>query len=416
MTKHVTINDIVVVCSLQTGIIDWPKDDDMNPDETSLQWYSPSDVKEFRRHATIALSAINQSCGDFDLENTIAQHSKSVLAEQDRQRQLPLLKKASPSSLPIRDDENASFISGPQRLATLASQSSKGSMEMARFYALVLEQEVRDASVITLDVVSSMVNKIFFSNSMEEDCDCKEKKNENDNEDDDDADTIGTIEEILIPSPPTTTKTNDSNHHSNVLPAHRRQTPIMTPPTLICCFEGGDGGPSSSLSLPRKEVSDSVLLLHEGKVKDWNDKSNKDDQEGAVVHSQSPDDDDDNVSKEIATTTGKRKRCSEDFSRSSTRSFQGDVVSSPLFSPGIETSTTVTPSSFASLFPLKGDTNGLRRQVTIEEETQKLQQQQEEKQKQQRRQASIEEETQTRCNVSYALISLVRWEFRCHEL
>jgi hypothetical protein len=433
--KHVTINDddiqnIVVVVDdtitlpsssiRSTGIIFDVADDERNQEAASLQqWYSSNDIKEFRRHATIALSAINQSCGDFDVEDTVGQHSKTVLAEQERQRHVQVQEQeqqrrrlleeepfsSSSSSSSVRHDENTSSTCGPEQLATLASQSSKGSMEMARFYALVLEQEVRDASVITLDVVSTMVNTIFCSTRKDDDdCDCQEKNDNDANEDD--TDTIGTIDEILLTSTTTTTTTTTgSNHHPphplNLQPDHRQQ-PMVPLPTQIC-FEGRDGG-----------------------AKDW-----KNDQNGKVFVGQSPEEEEDpkdDVSQQIATSRGKRKQRPEDCnssssrrrrrrrSSSSSRSFQGDVSSS-LFSSGIENTKKEATSSFSGLFPPKGETNCLRRQVTIEEERQQQhQQQQQQQQQQRRRQLSIEEETQTRCNVSYALISLVRWEFRCHEL
>lgn len=147
------------------------KDDEVSPvedsqitDELKAQfWYSEAELKESRNQASLAVLAVNDACGDFDVTHDAEICVKTLLAEHAIGR-------------------------SAERLASTSAELSKSSVETARLYAAVLEKEVQDTEPVTFEMLSDLVNGIFDSPSDHD-------SQENFDDEDLDTDSIGTIDE-----------------------------------------------------------------------------------------------------------------------------------------------------------------------------------------------------------------------------
>jgi hypothetical protein len=143
-----------------------PLADSQITDELKVQiWYSEAELKESRNQASLAVLAVNDACGDFDVTHEAEICVKTLLAEQAEGR-------------------------SAERLASTSAKLSKSSVETARLYAAVLEKEQETQSV-SFEMISDLVNGILDAPSGDHD-------SQEYFDDDSDTDSIGTIDELPI--------------------------------------------------------------------------------------------------------------------------------------------------------------------------------------------------------------------------
>jgi hypothetical protein len=148
------------------------KDNEVSPladsqitDELKAQiWYSEAELEESRNQASLAVLAVNDACGDFDVTHEAEICVKTLLAEQAEGR-------------------------SAERLASTSAELSKSSVETARLYAAVLEKEVHETESVTFEMLADLVNGIMDSPS-------DHSSQQEYFDDDSDTDSIGTIDEL----------------------------------------------------------------------------------------------------------------------------------------------------------------------------------------------------------------------------
>ena len=129
-------------------------------------WYSEAELMESRNQASLAVLAVNDACGDFDVTHEAEICIKTLLAEQAEGR-------------------------SAERLASTSAELSKSSVETARLYAAVLEKEIQETESVSFEVISDLVNCILDSPTGDHD-------SQEYFDDDSDTDSIGTIDELPI--------------------------------------------------------------------------------------------------------------------------------------------------------------------------------------------------------------------------
>jgi hypothetical protein len=140
-----------------------PLVDSQITDELKAQiWYSEAELKESRNLASLAVLAVNDACGDFDVTHESEICVKTLLAEQAEGR-------------------------SAEQLASTSAELSKSSVGTARLYAAVLEKEVQETESVTFEMLSDLVNGILVTPSD----DSQEYF-----DDDSDTDSMGTIDEL----------------------------------------------------------------------------------------------------------------------------------------------------------------------------------------------------------------------------
>ena len=144
---------------------DWPQWK-IEKDCASHLWYSNAQLKEFANQAKLAVLAVNDACGDFDVTCEAEINVKSVLAQQLVHR-------------------------SPEHLASISRAASRSSIEIAHLYGVLLEKEVAEAQAVTLEALSEIVNQILV--------DPQDEETDEDHEfSDSDLESIGTIDELFF--------------------------------------------------------------------------------------------------------------------------------------------------------------------------------------------------------------------------
>lgn len=318
---------------------------------TPQLWYTKEELDESRKQVKVAGHAVNDACGDFDIDYGAETPVQAVLRKQAE------LRKKHKSS-----EDGTTFSAWSEHvLASLSRELSMSSTELARLYALVLEKDVDDVPSVTYEALLEIVNRVMFYDGDEND----DEGEENDNvTPDDDMESIGTIDQMPENGPANLGAIDE-----------------------LDCFE-------------MRTDSDQRVR---GKAA-----RNQDCFVGAGIESD-------------ITKIDNEQKIDANMGINQSSSCKADVKNSPV-SPAVEIrhkekaenfNETDKKRSVALLDEVHENERNVRQR---REETSSLIGEATAQLSASQTTLSYREETQNRCNVAHALISLARWEFRSHNI